>query len=602
MKKILCFILSVAMIFSCFSAGMTASALAPKDWRPEVMSEVIDPILANKNTIFGKSIDEIGYESVNHYAEIGLSLSKDSFDSFLKANADDKMLGVSYDFLYGKDNSKFLWNFLDYKLEPDLTDANISIILNGADTVANFKAWAATLGRAYTIHDIEIYAANKAGKRTTCSHKGKYDSCAEIFAGYDYDYPTKGVDKTIFDSIVESKEVIVNPFTGKEEIHYNYVYNFAKGDFGLVRANTNNQLANIIKNIWGNDNLFSTRDKANKNAVKLANFIGYLIDPMFGGIDPNKQVFTDNKRIYAELFFEKVTVLSGLDILLQDKWCKATHFDVRDIMTVLGVDTRDSVIFDAELTKGVNMGARILTDMYTEFCSDPVGYVIHILQVFCQNYEYSYKAALQALFSAKMDSMVTKSRYEKTAYPMLDSYNGFEFNTVDGFLGFIADCVYVYRVDNGGDSYANFTFAPLPVSRIAIAKDINELYVYILCYLELNRIYNGNAKFIDGFIADAVSTAEALYEAKDKETAIKDLKTVLESMFKGELTFSGEKGVCTFYLGTLTNNTIENFPDNFSSTIKRALANFIQSFLDAMDNFMNLLFGWTEGLFGGNGK
>ena len=672
MKKILCLILSVAMILSCFSAGMTASALTPKDWRPDVMSQVIDPIIADKDTIFGKSIDEIGYESVNSYADNGLSLSKNSLDSFMAANADDKMLGVSYNFLYGKDNSKFLWNFLNYELEPDLTDANISIILNGADSVGNFKSWAANLGRAYTIHDVEIYAANKAGKRTTCSHKGRYDACAEIFAGYEYDYATKSFDETVYDSIVEYEEVVVNPFTGKQEIHYNYVFNFAKGNFGLVRANTNNELANAIKKVWGDGNLFSDRDTANRYAIKIANFIGNLIDPLFDEIPESRKVFTDNKKIYVEHFFEQVTVLSGLDVVLQSKWCKATHYDVRKIMAALGVNTKDDVIYDAELTKGVDMGKRILTDMYSEFCSDPVGYVIYVLQLFCQSYDYSYKAAIKDLFSVKLDSMVSKSRYEKSKYPMLDEYNGFELNTVDGLLGFIVDCIYVEKVDDrSADTerlnatrvtaveYLNevkqkaqkdgkitseeealikkaennivrideeieyvefaavnkFTFAPLPVSRISTAADINELYVYILCYLEINRILNKNSAFIDKNISRALSNGAktdkdilvdpgllGVYDGVDSEDELKDLKTVLESMFKGELTFSGEKGVYSFYLGTLTNNVIENFPDNFASTIKRALANFLQNWLDAMDNLMNLLFGWTDGLFGGSDK
>ena len=96
-----------------------------------------------------------------------------------------------------------------------------------------------------------------------------------------------------------------------------------------------------------------------------------------------------------------------------------------------------------------------------------------------------------------------------------------------------------------------------------------------------NSIYENNAEKIDGFINTL--------SAGDEETRI-----TLEAMFKTGYSMTE---IHSFYLGLLTGNTIENFPDNFTSTVRKAIAGFFQNLLEAIDNFMNLLFGWTGGLF-----
>lgn len=617
MKKILCLVLSVLMIFSCLSIG--ASALTSINRRPDgstdpdgktvpdLVANVIDPILYGKDTAFAQSINEIGYSSVNEYAAQGKNITKGSLNEFLAENADDKMFGVDFDFLYSKDTTAFLWTFLDYKLEAELTDELINGILAGAATAAQFRSeWnRLNLSRAFTIHDVEMYAAYKTNSRPTCAKKGRYDACAEALSGFDYDYSTKAADESIFNGIVEKKISVLNPFTGKSESHYDYDYKFSKGEFGLMRANSNNQFVNVIKTIWGDGAIYETPEKATAYAIKIANFIGHLIDPQFIDVPDSTVIFTDNKKISSEVFFEQVTILSGLDQLLQAKWCNAKGFDVKAIMQALGVNTKDDVIFDAELSQGNAMGARILSDMYSSFFSDPVGYVTYVIQLFCKNYDTLYKKAFNELFSVKFTSMMSKSRYESSKYRELDYYNGTELNTVDGFLGFICDCLYVKRVDNGETNAKRFSFAPMPIKRFSTASDINELYVYVLCYLEINRIYNGNSGLIDKFIDNSIATCNKLYDGKD-ENAVSDLKTVMESMFKGELTFADPivdgkvvpKGIFSFHLGILTENVIEEFlGGGFTSTIKKAIAGFFQNIIDAMDNLMNLLFGWTDGLF-----
>ncbi len=677
MKKILCLILSAVMIFSSVGVGMTASALQSYDWRPEGVYEVIAPIIYGKSTSFAESINEIGYKSVNDIADgnplTGYTskpyITEDEFDGFIAANSNDEMFGVSYNFLYNKETNAFMWTFLDYDLKRILTDEVINEIIVGVvgsnqvkvgdnfETVdaSTFKA---TIGKAdFTIHDIEMYAAAKAQKRTVCTCKTKYDTCTELLAGYEYDYPEKSSDKEFYNDIVETKKSVYNPWTNKNEVHYDYAYKFEKGVFGLMRANSNNQLAKAVQNIWGDGGLFKTPQIATANAKKIANFIGNLINPNFSDlvIKSGENIFKDEKRITKEIFFEKVTVLSGLDLVLQAKWCNAKAFDVKKVMAAFGVNVKDDVIYDSELTQGKKMGRRILTDIYTEFCLDPMGYVMNLFQLFCKNYTSLYRLAFEELLSVKFLSVMTESR--SGDYPELKWYSGTELDTVEGFLGFIVDCAYMEKAESSvkeirilrdkvakinetlenrdssltvdkineliaekssalshiamlEDQVAQtnkFTFAPMPMKRFTTAADTNELFVYLLCYFELNRIYNGNLTFIADFIKGFVNTVDSLYESgktteeerkTDKDLLVSSLAVILPSFLMGDLTFAGETGVFTFHTGILTAGTISEVLDGgFLSNIQKALAKFFQNFIDAMDNLMNLLFGWTEGLF-----
>lgn len=599
MKKILCLVMATVMMFTCISAGITASALEELD-RPDEVANVINPIINGHSTSFAVNINEIGYSCINSYADAGKTITKNTFNAFITENADDKMFGVDFDFLYSKDTSAFLWNSLEYKLEEDLTSSLINEKLDGVKdkngNPVNFDtfitAWNnAKTGRAYTIHDVEMYKAYvEESLMTSCGKKGDYDACGEHILGYAL-YKGKDFDKSIYDCIVETKTTVVNPFTKRQETHYNYSFRFAKGDFGLTRANTNNLLANLIGTAWGDGALFATPELASKNAVSLANFIGKLINPKFQSLSSNLKPFTDNKKISRETFFEQVTILSGLDVVLQEKWCNAKGFDVKAIMTALGVNTADDVIFDVELTKGSKMGARILADMYTGFTSDPMGYVMHLVQLFCKSYEFTYSKAIKELFSVRFNSVMEKSRSGNYTY--LDYYKGTELNTVDGLFNFIADCFYVDKVDARNSAAKCFEFAPLPIKRFTSAADINELYLYMLCYMELNRVYENNGAMIETAIANFVSIFSDSVEDKDN-SGTDDLTEVLRAMFCGDLKFAG---LFSLQLGVLMPNILEEAPEIIENTAKKGLAGLFQRFLNALDNLLNLLFGWTNKLF-----
>lgn len=575
MKKLLCLVLTLIMVLSSFAMCLSVSAKGEEDflYRPDgtgghedIVGKVIDPIVAGKNTVFANSINELGFSSVNKLEANGQTLTKENFDSFITANASDKMFGIDFDFLYSKNQGSFFWNFTNYKLETDPH-----------------------------IHETEVAQAETEHRYSTCAMKGAYDACAEVLNGYRYSYEQKEVDKEIFADIIEERVVIHNDYTNRDEIHYNYYYDFSKGSFSLIRANANNQIINTISKTWKNDAFFKDTETANKNAVKIANFIGNLLYPNFVEIPEGTEVFTDNKKLDAYNFFARITEVSGLEDILQNNWCEARNFNVKDIMKALGVNIADDVLLNVETEKGVYMGARILTDMFREFFENPVVYVEQLLQLFSKSYGYTYQRAIEALFVQKYPSMAAKSR--EGAYPKLDPYNGSELKSVDGLINFITDCIYVEKVDAGQTNAKKFSFAPLPVNRIVNAADADELHLYFLCWFELNRVYGENKAMIETFISDIVAALKANYKSStnSKPKDIEATKKVLRTLFLGEFTMVD---VFTFHLSTLTENTINNFTPSFFNNLKNSIVTLFQKFIDAMDSFMNLLFGWTGGILG----
>lgn len=563
MKKLLCLVMSVVMIFSCFSAVMTASA-AEYRYRPDgsngnedIVGKIIDPILvARPDSTFAESINELGYKSIDNFTG---SLTKENFNQFIAANADDKMLGVSLGYLYENKNSNFYWSSLQYALEVAGTDA----------------------------HQKEIQEAEAAGKKSVCTAKNEYEKCREVLYGYEYDYDLKNKDVSVFEDIVEEEILIKNSATGREEAHYNYYYQLDKGNIALVKANANKQIINTICKKWGDGAIYADKETANTYAVKIANFLGNLLYPDFAEIAEGTKIFTKN-GIKAEEFFRKVTELSGLDYILDEYWCNTKDFDVKTIMSAFGVIVSEGAIFNIELEKGVYMGGRILTDIYREFMKNPVDYTITLLQKFCRNYS-TYKVPLERLFQMRLPTLIYESREVVSGvkkYPLLDNYLGNELDTVDGLINFISDCIYVDKVDEGTDNGRHFEFAPIPLVKFATAADMTELYLYTLCYLELNRIYENadgvKTIMIDDFISK-VSTGNA------------NTEKVLRTLFKGELTMVD---IHVFYLIELTYSTIGNFSEEASSSIKKAIMGIFENFLEAMYNFMSLLFGWTSGIFG----
>ena len=648
MKKLLCLVLSVVMAFSCVGPCLTASAAEYYE-RPDAVAKVIDPILAGTDTDFAHGITVLGYDGSNS------TVTKDALANRINNinnniyGSSDKMFGVDVDFLYYNDTSSFIWDYCKYEFGINcgvlkdiktVSDYNNRVIKlqkenklkELAELVYAYNAinkYLASVSKdlsyftfrsywnsndAFTIHNIEVYAAETLGKKSTCQAKGWYDACSAVLYGYEYEYGTKSFDTQIFEDIVETKIVVYNNKTRRNEAHYNYYYYLDAGQFSLTRSNSNFVLNKIMTSIIGNGNIYKDRETANASAIKLANFIGNLLYPNFDEIPEDTKIFTDNVRIVDVDFFRAVAEVSGLDDILQANWIDSAKFDVKKIMNAFGVSTDDNVILDAELEKGNYMGARILTDIYRNFVKNPMGYIEEVLQVFCRSYS-TYAPAIQGLFIMKFPEIASRSR---DAGDYVASYDGFELTHIDGLINFIADCIYFEKVDDGlistADEDTKFTFAPIPVKRFANAKDMNELHLYLLCYFDINRAYavpktdaagkvmkiNGkedyseNSVAINNFFTKAEKYFNANYTAETKKDDISNMMMIFSDMFNGTLTVPS---IRSFYLGIITADVVVSFPNNFSSKIKNALADLLNNFIAAMNKFMNLLFGWTDGLF-----
>jgi hypothetical protein len=395
------------MIFSCFGLGMTASAA---DYRyrpdgtanpdgtlkPDLVGKIIDPILYSKDTVFSDGIKDIAYESVKKYTG---SVTKENFNNFIASNSDDTMFGVKMGYLYDNKESNYFWSSMKYNLE-----------VAGSD-----------------VHNEEVRDAVANRKKSTCSVKGAYDACKEVLYGYEYEYALKNTDVKIFESIVEVPFTIYNSATGRDEVHYKYYYQFDQGNFALVKANANNQIYNTITKQYSDGAIFSSATLANKNAIKLGNFIGNILHADFKEISADAKVFTDNK-IKTEDFFRKVTEISGLGDILDKYWCNNKAFDVKKILSAFGVVVSDGAIFNIELEDGIHMGGRLLTDIYREFMKNPVDYTMTVLQRFCRNYTASYILPIKLLFVEKFDNVVTMSNNssQAAAYPLIEKYTGNE--------------------------------------------------------------------------------------------------------------------------------------------------------------------------------
>lgn len=605
MKKLLCLVLSVVMAFSCFGICLTASA-AEYFERPIAVSRVLDPLVAGLDTEFSKGIGTIGYESADvTISEKNLKdrINKKSADSSGFFSADEKMFGINLDFLYNDTNSPFSWELLRYSL---ISNPNI--------------------------HNEEIQTAVNNSTKSTCQMKSWYDACGEILYGYEYEYnlensiSTKSNDTKIYEDIIEAKTTVYNSYTGKNEIHYDYYYYLDGGKMSLFRANANYLVKRVVDGTIGNGRIIETKEKANVSAVKLINFIGNLLYLEFSDLPEGTDVFAGKKSVQYDIFFRTVAELSGLAAVLQSTWCNTTKFKVKDIMGALGVDLRDNVLLEDELKNGNHMGARILTDMYRGFTADPIGYVCSVLQQFCRNYS-SYSEAFKMLFSIKFVDIDDRADQAGDA---VDSYDGSELSTVDGLINFILDCIYFERIDKAVEARdelvderaelvkqgasakiladqdkkiadaeskiktekeTKFEFAPLPKIRLSNAKDVDEIFIYLLCYFDINKSYNTNASMINSFISDSKAYFESKYSAETKSEDINNVIGLFNDIFTGKLSL---QKIRDFYVNLITAEVAVSFPTNFMSTIKNAIANLINSFITTLDAIIDRLFGWIK--------
>ncbi len=441
-------------------------------------------------------------------------------DAFVSENADDMMMGIDLDFLYNNVSDTFAW--------------------------ANYR-----------IPMVDTH--NHASETSSCNFKKMYDECAAVLLGNRVEYEGKDRDVSLFEKIYQVEFKVGNVK------HYNYYFTLAKSELSLVRANTNLYLKRVISNYWGGGKFFT-----NDNVVKLTNFIGSLINPNFTLLAEGSRPVDDNVALDHYSFFGKIVELSGLGSLIENNWCNQSRIDFIPLMAGLGVQT-DSLLSN-EKTDGYFVGRRLLTDMYSEFCAAPLTYMINVVWSFARAYSTEYQDAFRALFSIRRSQVGNQ-------------YSEEELATMTGAFNFLSDAIdsVIKKLDSSKSGYG-FTFSEIPQKRFALAVDHDELFLYMLCYMDINRIYKDNEIALENLWLDFEKAAKPVLTA----TELADIKTFYGSFLQGDFTIK------SFLFDMLIDVTADNtaqIPNDFMNTLKVSIANLIKRFVDAIDNFVRILLG-----------
>ncbi|MBQ7294595.1 MAG: hypothetical protein IJW86_00205 [Clostridia bacterium] len=540
MKKLLSLLLALSLAFSCF--GVMSFAEEDDDYydtRPECVAKVIDPIINEINTEFADSINKIGYSSVDEVAKTG---NITDFDSFIEENKSDLMFGVSMEELYGEVREPFAWS-------------NFKVPLVFTDDHGNLP----------------------------CKFKEMYDECAEVLLGNRVEYEGKAADVALFEKISEVKVTV-----GQKVNHYNYFFLLGKGEISLVRANTNLYLKRVISNYWGGGRFYT-----NENIVAITNFIGTLINPHFILLPDGYRPIDDNVSMDAYTFFGKIVELSGLGSIIDSNWCRQSGMNFIPLMAAFGVNT--DTLLTGEKTEGYYVGRRLLTDMFSEFFSSPLTYILNVVWAFAKEYSNTYKDAFRALFSV---------RYAQVG----DQYTEEELSTVTGAFNFISDSVdSVMNKINGSALYDNLAFGTLPATKFASAVDHDELFLMVLCYLDINRMYKAPDEEIDINKDGVISNSEIFRRTENEivleniwinfnkaagDTLTADEMTTIKSFYDnfvmGELTM---KSFLKDMLNDVTNTNMGQIENDFMNSIKVSIANLFKKIVDAIDNFVRIILG-----------
>ncbi len=518
MKKFLSLLLAFSLAFSCFGVMSFAADDDDDEYstRPQCVSKVIDPIINQIDTAFADSINELGYASVDAVAKTG---NIEDFDSFIENNGEDLMFGVKIKELYTEVREPFSW--------------------------ANFK--------------IPLVFTDDHGD-LPCEYKKMYDECAEVLLGNRYEYEGKEADLALFEKISEVKVTV-----GQKVNHYNYFFLLGKGELSLIRANTNLYLKRIISNYWGGGRFYT-----NANIVAITNFIGTLINPHFNTLPKDYRPIDDNVSIDAYAFFGKIVELSGLGAVIDANWCRQSGVDFIPLMGALGVHT--DTLLTGEKTEGYYVGRRLLTDMFSEFFSAPLTYVLNVIWAFSKEYSSTYQEAFRALFSMRFGQMGGKFSEEELA-------------TVTGAFNFLSDAVdSVMNKIKGSPLNDNLVFGKLPASKFASSADHDELFLMVLCYLDINRVYKNNEIVLENIWISFENAVKSTLTSEELTT----VKSFYDNFVRGDFTM---KVFLKDMLEDVTNVNIGQIENDFMNSIKTSISNLLKKIVDAIDNFVRIVLG-----------
>lgn len=350
----------------------------------------------------------------------------------------------------------------------------------------------------------------------------------------------------------------------------------SKADISLLFGDVNMFLLRILKSLYSDYRFYT-----DENAVKCINFIGKLFYPNFSEYTTGSSIFefrdyvyTQNGASYADedIFFQKVSDLSGLSDLIQVNWVDygEARSKFKPLLSLLGV--AEGELLESEYLRGDKIGPAILKAVFTKIMAEgPLTYFLNIFEPLSKTYLIYYYDAIKLLFSQK-EHLITQE----------------ELRTLTGLLNLIFN-------DNNRSNTDKFQFAPLPESKLAMINDKSEFYLVLLIYLNLNSNYLSNRVAINNLkvsVSNSRIPNNETVNASGKKTP--GFKTRLIGIINGITSDHLEK---IFYDGTLDSLTVENIankPSEFFGNVKEAIARMVKKIADWFQMWIDIFTGKLE--------
>ncbi len=354
----------------------------------------------------------------------------------------------------------------------------------------------------------------------------------------------------------------------------------SKADISLLFGDVNMFLLRIMKSLYSDYRFYT-----DENAVKCINFIGNLFYPGFSEYADGSLIFSYRDYVYKEtvnnvevsyadedIFFQKVSDLSGFTDLIQDNWVDygEARSKYKPLISLLGVAEGD--LLESEYLRGDKIGPAILSSAFTKIMAEgPVTYFLNIFESFTKGYLIYYYTPIKLLFSQK-EHLISQE----------------ELKTITGLLNLIFN-------DNNRYNTDKYQFAPLPESKLGMITDKAELYLVLLVYLNLNTRYLSNSSVINNLkvtVDNSKISDRATTDENGKVTP--GYQTRLIRIINGITSDHLEK---MFYDGTLDSLTIENLsskPSEFFGNAKEALSRMIKKIADWFQMWIDIFTGKLE--------
>ena len=373
----------------------------------------------------------------------------------------------------------------------------------------------------------------------------------------------------------------------------------SKADISLLFGDVNMFLLRIMKDLYSDYRFYT-----DENAVKCINFLGKLFYPNFSEYVKGSKIFSQRDYVYTsssgvpyadeEVFFQKVSDLSGFSDLIQANWIDygAVRSKYEPVLSLVGVASGE--LLESEYMRGDKMGPKMLCAAFTKIMGEgPVAYFLNIFESLTKAYLPYYHTPIKLLFSQK-ENLISQEEL-KTLTGLLNLiFNDNDLPDKDTDKDTDTDTDKDTDKDSDKDSVKYF-FAPLPEEKLAMTNDKSEFYLIILAYLNLNTQYLSNKSVINNLEIDILNSKisdEKVVDENGKVTA--GYKTRLLKIFNAVTDDHLEK---IFYDGSLDSLTIENLagkPDEFLGNIGEAISRMIKKIADWFQMWIDIFTGKLE--------